>query len=228
MRIFVAITLMLFLVTAAIAEKRAFTIADLYKLKTIESPAISPDGKRIAFTVREDDLEKGKGNTDLYVMNVDGSNIRRMTSDPAADTAPKWSSDGKSILFTSTRKDGSQAWMIPADGGEATQLTTFAMEVDNLDWVPDGKRIVFSTSVYPECAADNDCNKKNEDGLNNGPLAAHMADRLLYRHWTSWRDGKYSHTFVYDIASKKYVDLTPGEFDWPAIFYRWWRFSCIA
>ena len=216
MRILVAITLSLFIVTSAVAEKRAFTIADLYKLKTIESPAISPDGQRIAFTVREDNLEKGKSNTDLYVMNIDGSNLRRMTSDDAADTGPRWSSDGKSILFTSTRKDGSQAWMIPSDGGEATQLTSFAMEVDNLDWVPDGKRIVFSTLVYPECAADNECNKKNEDGLNKGPLAAHMADRLLYRHWTFWKDGKYSHTFVYDIASKKYIDLTPGEFDWPA------------
>lgn len=216
MKLFITAALALCLVSSAIAEKTAFTIADLYKLKTVENPAISPDGKRVAFTVREDDLEKGKGNTDIYVMNIDGSNIHRMTSDPAADTGPKWSPDGKSILFTSTRKDGSQAWVIPSDGGEATQLTSFAMEVDNLDWVPDGKRIVFSTLVYPECAADNDCNKKNEDGLNNGPLQAHVTDRLLYRHWTSWKDSKYAHTFTYDIASKKYSDLTPGEFDWPS------------
>jgi dipeptidyl aminopeptidase/acylaminoacyl peptidase len=216
MKSFVALILLLSIVTVASAEKRAFTIADLYKLKTVENPAISPDGKRVAFTVKEDTLETGKSNTDVYVMNIDGTNIRRMTSDPAADTNPKWSPDGKSILFTSTRKDGSQAWMIPVDGGEATQLTSFAMEVDNLDWVPDGKRIVFSTLVYPECGTDNDCNKKNEDGLNTGPLQAHMSDRLLYRHWTFWKDGKYAHTLIYDLASKKYLDLTPGEFDWPS------------
>src|SRR5262245_41372864 len=142
MKLFVVLTFSLWFLGFAAAEKKAFTIADLYKLKTVENPEISPDGKRVAFTVREDTLETGKSNTDVYVMNIDGTNIRRMTSDPAADTSPKWSHDGKAILFISTRKDGSQAWMIPADGGEATQLTTFAMEVDNLDWVPDGKRIV--------------------------------------------------------------------------------------
>lgn len=216
MKSFVTVALSLFLFSPALAQKRAFTIADLYKLKTVENPAFSPDGKRIAFTVREDSLEKGTSNTEIYVMNADGSNIHKLTNDPAADTNPSWSPDGKSILFTSTRKDGSQAWLIPVDGGEATQLTSFAMEIDNLDWVPNGKRIVFSTLVFPECGADNDCNKKNEDGLSKGPLKAHMADRLLYRHWNFWKDGKRTHTIVYDLETKKYLDLTPGDFDWPS------------
>ncbi|HSE43650.1 MAG TPA: S9 family peptidase [Acidobacteriota bacterium] len=211
-----------FLILAAListtyaAEKRAFTIADLYKIKNVENPTFSPDGKRIAFSVREDNLEKGTSNSEIYVMNADGTNIHQMTDDPASDTEPKWSPDGKSILFTSTRKDGAQAWLIPTDGGEAKQLTSFVMGVENLDWVSDGKRIVFSTSVFPECGADNDCNKKNEDGLNNGPLQAHMADDLLYRHWTFWLDGKRAHTLIYEVDSKKYIDLTPGNFDWPS------------
>ena len=140
------------LVTCSVfAQKRAFTIADLYKLKTIENPVFSPDGKRIAFTVKEDYLEQGKSNTEIYVMDSDGSNVRKLTENPAADTKPQWSVDGKSILFTSTRSDGSQAWLVPVDGGEARQLTSFAMEVDNLDWAPGGKSVVFSTDVYPEC-----------------------------------------------------------------------------
>jgi dipeptidyl aminopeptidase/acylaminoacyl peptidase len=208
--------LILGLFGTAFADKRAFTIADLYKIKSVETPNFSPDGKRVAFSVKEDNLEKGTSNSEIYVMNVDGTNIHKMTDDPASDTDPKWSPDGKSILFASTRKDGTQAWLIPVDGGEARQLTSFAMGVENLDWVPDGKRIIFSASVFPECGSDNDCNKKNEDGLNNGPLQAHMADGLLYRHWTFWKDGKRAHTLIYDIDSKKYIDLTPGEFDSPS------------
>jgi dipeptidyl aminopeptidase/acylaminoacyl peptidase len=203
------------LLRPAFAEKRAFTIADLYKIKSVDSPSFSPDGKRVAFSVKEDNLEQGTSNTEIYVMNADGTDIHKMTDDPATDSDPKWSPDGKSILFTSTRKDGTQAWLIPVDGGEAQQLTSFEMSVENLDWV-DGKRIVFSTAVFPECGSDNDCNKKNEGGLNKGPLKAHMTDHLLYRHWTFWKDGKRAHTLIYDLNSKKYTDLTPGEFDSPS------------
>jgi len=208
--------LSLLIINPTLSQKQAFTIADLYKIKTVENPTFSPDGKKIAFTVKEDTLEKGKSNTEVYVMNADGSGIKKLTDNPAADTKPHWSPDGKSLLFISTRKDGSQAWLVPAEGGEAKQLTSFAMEVDNLDWAPGGKHIVFSTMVFPKCGADNDCNKKNEDGLTNGPIQAHIADCLLYRHWTSWKDGKRAHTFVYNLEKQTYLDLTPGDFDWPS------------
>ncbi len=216
MKFYISILLSFLFISPLPAQKKAFTIADLYKLKTVDSPQFSPDGKHIAFTVREDFLETGKSNTEIYLMNADGSNIRRLTDNPAADTRPRWSPDGKSILFTSNRKDGSQAWLLPLDGGEARQLTSFKMEVDNLDWLPGGKLMTFSTLVFPECGADNDCNSKNEDGLNDGTVQAHMADKLLYRHWTFWKDGKRAHTFLYNPETKKYVDLTPGDFDWPS------------
>ncbi|MEK7248940.1 MAG: S9 family peptidase, partial [Bacteroidota bacterium] len=216
MKSLLTLILSLLVINPTLSQKRAFTIADLYRIKTVENPRFSPDGTKIAFTVKEDSLEKGKSNTEVYVMNSDGSGVKRLTDNPAADTKPRWSPDGKSLLFTSTRKDGSQAWLVPAEGGEAKQLTSFAMEVENLDWVPGGKLIAFSTMVFPECGADNDCNKKNEDGLSNGPIQAHIADRLLYRHWTTWKDGKRAHTFAYNLEKQTYLDLTPGDFDWPS------------
>jgi dipeptidyl aminopeptidase/acylaminoacyl peptidase len=214
MRTFLPALLSLVLVLNASAQKRAFTIADLYKLKSVESPQFSPDGKKIAFTVREDVLEEGKSNADIYLINTDGTQLRRLTSDPASDTRPVFSSDGRSMLFTSTRKNGAQAWQLPLDGGEPQQLTDFAMGADNARWV--GNKIAFAAMVFPECGADNDCNKKNQKGLDDGPIQAHMADRLLYRHWNFWKDGKRTHTFLFSRDSKQYVDLTPGDYDWPS------------
>lgn len=82
-------------------------------------------------------------------------------------------------------------------------------------WSPDGKWIAFATDVYPECGADDACNKKVAETWEKGPLAAHMADGLLYRHWTEWKDGKRSHVFLADAETGKVRDLTPGDFDSP-------------
>lgn len=216
MKFLIPVMLIVALSLPAAAQKRAMTIPDLYKVKSVESPSFSPDGKRIAFTVREDFLEEGRSNTDVYVMNADGTDIKRLTEHPASDSKPFWSADGKSIIFTSSRGNGSQAWSMPAEGGDPVQLTSFAMGVDNLQRVSGGSLLGFSATVFPECGADDECNKSNEEGLNNGPLQAHMADGLLYRHWNFWKDGKRTHTFIYNPSSKTYKDLTPGDFDWPS------------
>jgi dipeptidyl aminopeptidase/acylaminoacyl peptidase len=75
--------------------------------------------------------------------------------------------------------------------------------------------VVFSADVFPECGADEGCNKKNNDGLANGPLQAIMSDALLYRHWTEWREGRRSHVFVHSLDRGTTTDLTPGDYDAP-------------
>jgi dipeptidyl aminopeptidase/acylaminoacyl peptidase len=203
------------IITAAFAQKRPFAIEDLYKIKAIADPQISPDGKNIAFTVTENNLAEGKSKTEVYLMDADGNNIRNVTDNPAADYRPRWSPDGKSLLFLSTRHEGPQAWLLPLAGGEPTQVTHFTTGVSDAVWTSDGKHIVFTSDVFPECGADGDCNKKIDESMSSGPIQAHMADHLLYRHWTSWKDGRRSHVFVYDIDSKKYTDLSPGDYDAP-------------
>ncbi len=203
------------MITAAFAQKKPFAIEDLYKLKTVGDPQVSPDGRRIAFTVTESNLAEGKSKSEIYLMDADGNNIRKVTDNPAADYHPRWSPDGKSLLFLSTRHEGPQAWLLPLSGGEPTQVTHFTTGVSDAAWTFDGKHIVFTSDVFPECGADGDCNKKIDESMSNGPIQAHMADRLLYRHWTSWKDGRRSHVFVFDIDAKKYADLSPGDYDAP-------------
>jgi len=205
----------LFMVCSGFAQKKPFAIEDFYKIKSVADPKISPDGKRIAFSVTSSSLAEGKSRGQVCIIDADGGNLRRLTSDSVSCGHPCWSPDGKTLRYLSTQKEGSQAWSIPADSGEAVQLTHFAAGVSDAVWTVDGKHIVFTSDVFPECGADNDCNKKNDNGVSDGPIHAHMADRLLYRHWTSWKDGRRSHILIFDVETKKYTDLSPGDFDAP-------------
>ena len=203
------------LTSFAAAQKRAFTIADLYRIRSVDDPRFSPDGKRIAFIVSEDSLSAGKTHSAVYVMDASGGGERRLTDNRSRDTHPRWAPDGKSILFLSTRGGQSEAWTVPLAEGEPEQLTHFPPGVADAEWLPDGSGIVFTSDVYPECGADGDCNQKIEESTSAGPLFAHMADRLLYRHWTAWKDGKRTHILKFDRASGAYTDLTPGDYDSP-------------
>ncbi len=215
MRKVLIFVLTLLLVSYSFAQKRAFTIADFYKIKNVTDPQISPDGKKIAYVVSTSNLEKGTSNSDIFVMNADGSNIRQLTFSEKGDSYPRWSPDGKWLMFLSTRKDGPQIWLMPTVFGELKQLTRISTGVSNPIWSPDGKYIVFATDVFPECGADDDCNKKNNDGLENGPLQAHVADELLYRHWTFYSDGRFTHSMLLNVETGEIKDMTPGEFNSP-------------
>jgi dipeptidyl aminopeptidase/acylaminoacyl peptidase len=105
---------------------------------------------------------------------------------------------------------------MPADGGEARKLTNISTGVSDPLWSPDSKWIAFSTDVYPECGDNDDCNKEIAERWGSGPLQAHIADELLYRHWTAWKDGTRTHIFLASVATGEVKDLTLGQFDAPA------------
>ncbi len=208
--------LSLFISLAAAGEKRAFTIADIYKIKYVSGPRISPDGEKVLFTMSAYDLPSAKRNTDIYMLDLKSGEQKRLTTYKGADFNPRWSPDGKSVLFISYRKGGGQAWRIPIDGGEAEQLTRFYTGVSSAEWMPDGKSIVFVSEVFPEAGSDSKLNRKLEKQLSDGPVQAHLAKSLLYRHWTSYRDWKYKHLFSFNIAKKEVRELTTGKVDAPA------------
>ncbi len=210
------IFILIVLITTGLAQKAPFTIETLYQLKNVSDPQIAPNGKTIVFTVTEYNMEEGKSNSDIYRIHADGSGLRRLTQSESADFHPRWSADGKDILFVSTRKNGAQAWVLPVDGGEARQLTDFYSGVGNPEWLGDSGKIIFSSTVFPECGANQDCNKNLIESIEAGPLHAHMADALMYRHWTFYKDGKRTHLITYDPNSDQYKDVTPGDYDSPA------------
>jgi len=196
--------------------KRAFEIADYYRMAKVGSPVVSGNGKNVAFTVTRYELETGANWTEIWMMRADGDRLRQMTYGRHHDGSLTFSPDGKNLLFVSDRGQGSQLYLLPVDGGEAKQLTNFPLGLGNPVWSPDGKWIAVQTEVYPDCGGDGDCNKKIADDVAAGPLKARMTDELLYRHWTSWRDGRYSHVLLIDAENGEVVrDLTPGRWDSP-------------
>jgi dipeptidyl aminopeptidase/acylaminoacyl peptidase len=213
-----ALTLILFCLLFAIpsrADKRAFTIEDLYRVRALANLHVSPDGSTVVFTVATNDLPRAKHVEHIWLMNANGTNARQFTRGDAGETSPVFSPDGSRIAFVSGRDGSSNIYIISSSGGEATQLTHVSTGAADPLWSPDGKWIVFSSDVYPECGADDACNKKIADRWNKGPLQAHMADGLLYRHWTSWKDGTRTHVLIADVSNGAVRDLTPGDFDSP-------------
>ena len=200
----------------SVENKRAFEISDYYRSANVGSPVVSPDGEQIAFPVTRYEFEAGESWSEIWMVGEDGAGLRQMTSGRHHDGSPIFSPSGKELLFVSDRDEGAQLYLLPVDGGEARKLTDFPMGLSAPMWSPDGRWIAVEADVYPECGADAACNKKIADSVAAGPLKARMTDELLYRHWTSWRDGKYTHTLLVDAKTGEIVrDLTPGEWDSP-------------
>ena len=205
----------LLLAIPSAGAKRAFTIEDLYHIRGIDDLHVSPDGRTVLFTLATSDLAKAKKVTHVWLMDPDGKNARQFTFGEKGESSPVFSPDGKRIAFISSRDGDDNLYLISASGGEARQLTTLSTGVADPLWSRDGKWIAFSSDVYPKCGADDACNKKIEQRWTKGPLHAHLADALFYRHWTQWKDGKHTHILLADTATGTVRDLTPGDFDSP-------------
>ncbi len=197
-------------------KKKPFTISALYDLKTVSSPELCPKGEKVLFTVVTHDLKTGKSNSEIYVVNYDGSNLRRMTRNEGSDASPIWGPDGKSFYFVSTRTKKAQLWKMMIDGGEPQQITSFSAGISNPVISGDGTKIAFTARVYPDLAGDEEANTKRLEQRKKSHFNAHVADNLLFRHWSFYKDDRRSHTFVYDLKNKTITDVSPGDFDSPA------------
>ncbi|GAB3805269.1 hypothetical protein [Micromonospora zhanjiangensis] len=114
---------------------------------TVTQPALSPDGRRVAFT------SDRAGSADIWVVGVDGTGLRRLTDHPADDSWPTWSPDGTRIAFASNRADlAGDIWVVPATGGPPTQVTAGPAADGQPAWSPDGRRLAFSTTRFAPSA----------------------------------------------------------------------------
>ena len=213
--------LILALASAAKAKEqqptRPITIDDLLKVRRVSDPQVSPDGRWIAYTIADTDLAANRRTTQIYLISTDGGEQRQLTSEKQSSYAPRWSPDGKRLAFVSARDGEAQIWTIdPAENTTASlkEVTSISTGADGPVWSPDGKWIAFTSEAYPECSND-DCNKQRAEKAAASKVKAKIADRLLYRHWATWKEGKRTHIFAASTESGQSRDLTPGDYDAP-------------
>lgn len=194
---------------AAAGDSHPFSVHDLLAMDRISDPQVSPDGTRVVFALSTTDLDANKRRSDLWIVGVDGSGLRRLTTHESGDSDPRWSPDGQSVFFLSSRSGSSQVWRIPVDGGEAEAVTRQPLDVGAFLVSPDGKKLVITMEVFPD-AAGPASTKERLDEIASRKASGRIYDRLFVRHWDGWKDGRRSHVFVVPVEGGEAVDLMKG------------------
>lgn len=176
----------------------------LWAFGRVGNMCVSPDGKRVAYTVTYYSIPENKSNSEVYVMDADGANKKQLTRTAAREGALAWLPSGKAIAFL---RDG-KLWNIDPENGAETQISDIEQSIDGFLYAPAEDKVLFviSTKIEKCTGAElyGDLDKAN----------AYVYDDLMYRHWDSWKDGNYNHIYVGDLVSgkvKAVEDIMPGE-----------------
>jgi dipeptidyl aminopeptidase/acylaminoacyl peptidase len=194
----------------ALAAPRGFTVEDLVRLERVGSPALSPDATRVVYTVRSTNMEKNRGNTQLWMIDLRTPKPTpvRLTHSDASSSDPEWSANGDAVYFLSSRSGSSQVWRLPMGGGEAARVTDLALDVDNFRLSPSNDRIALSMGVFRDCA-DLACTKTRLDGMAKDKATGKVYDRLFVRHWDTWSDGRNAVLYSAPLDSSGRVSAAP-------------------
>ena len=197
--------------------KRALTVTDLYRVRTVGNLQMAPDGDWVIYTVAQLDSIRDRSETDLYMAGWDGSRTVRLTYSPESEGSPRFSPDGKYVSFTSSRGlpssgpgSGAQVWLLERNGGEATKLTDVKGGVSGYAWSPDSKRLVLSVQD-----PDPDENRPPlADTTRKRSPSPIVVDRYHFKEdGEGYLGSRRTHLFLFDVETKKLDPLTTGKFD---------------
>jgi dipeptidyl aminopeptidase/acylaminoacyl peptidase len=196
---------MLLLVTSSLlaqAEKQPVVIDDFFEIQYVGSPAISPDGNWVAYTIREVDFEKQSSETRVWMVPATGGDPLPMTAKGYSAANPQFSPDGKYLTFTASRNKGdrTQVWKLDRRGGEAQQLTNIDQGVSGYAWSPDGSRLMLMIRDKDENASDDP--------------RPYVIDRLQFkRDYVGYLDRRRTHIYTFTPGDTSVVQLTFGDYD---------------
>ena len=209
---------------AVTSGKAPFTFDAMMRLARISEPQLSPDGKLVAFVSQTVDLPNNAKIAHIYVVPAGGGAVQQLTRDGKSNSRPRWSPDSKRIFFVSDRSNGTQVWLMNADGTDPRPVTNLPTEADGETISSDGASMLFVSAVYPACAPvdakpglelDIACNKTKLDQDAANKMKARTFTGLLYRHWTQYQGVRRRHILVQGLADGHVRDLTPGPREAP-------------
>ncbi len=207
--------LLILIVSVPAISQNRMTPELLWKLKRVGNIQVSPDKTQILFSLKSYDLKKNNGSSDLYIIPIEGGKPKQITDKKGSEFDAQWRPDGKKIGFLAGGQDGTVAiFEVNPDGSELTQVSRTPGNINGFKYFPDGKHVLFIKDVKIEKV-----NSKETDRdliLSN----ARVIDDLMYRHWSSWKDGSYSHIFYAPLEEGKMQgrgkDILKGQsFDAP-------------
>ena len=174
--------------------KSAPTIDQILSLERVGTPEVSPDGRRVAYTVRRTNWDENAYETQVWLADAATGAARELTHAKKSSRSPAWSPDGSRLAFISDRSDKNQIYVISASGGEAEALTSLEDGVNRFQWSPDGTRIAY-TATEPKSSALKEREKK-------------YGEFQIVEH-----DYRMTQLFVLDIAAKTTRTLAAGAFN---------------
>jgi dipeptidyl aminopeptidase/acylaminoacyl peptidase len=186
--------------------QRAIDPSDIYRLKSVSDPQVSPEGKWVAYVLSTPDSAKDKSDSDIWMISWDGKETVKLTASKESESRPRWSPDGKYLTFMSSRYEtkSSQIWRMDRRGGEAEKLTELKYSISDYVWSPDAKKIVL---VIQDQESSDEAEKKK----SAKPI---MIDRYHFKSDAGgYLERKRSHLYVFDLETKKLDTLTKGDYD---------------
>ena len=161
----------------------------LWALGRLSDPQVSPDGQRVVYGVSFYDIEKNRGNRDLYSVSSRGGAARRITAFQGNEFNARWRPDGRRVGFLSGQSGSVQLWEMNPDGSDKTRITAIDGGISNFLYAPSGRHISFTRNIQ----LDQTVTDQHPDLPD---AEARVIDTLMFRHWDSWHDYAYSHLFV--------------------------------
>jgi dipeptidyl aminopeptidase/acylaminoacyl peptidase len=194
------------------AQGKRFEYMDVFRLEYASDPQIAPDASRVVYVRNFMDIQKDRRRSNLWIVNSDGSSHRALTSGDGNDRAPRWSPDGKRLLYLTTVNDQAQLMCRWLESGETGRLAVLPAEPLGMAWSPDGKSIAFTMLAAEEPAPFVQ--------LPKAPKGATWAEPPRIIRSLNYRfDGKgylkegYSHLFVLPADGGTPRQLTQGAYD---------------
>lgn len=171
----------------------------IWLMKRVGAPIPSPDGRWVVFAVTEPAYDDKEQVSDLWIVSADGNaRPRRLTFSKSGESGVAWSPDSKRLAFSAKREgdEVNQIYVMDVvDGGEAVRVTSLSTGARTPQWRPDGKAILFVSSVYPG-TKDDEANKKIATERKAQKYKARVYDSFPIRHWDKWLEDTQSHLFV--------------------------------